>query len=145
SFLKAGAIVATPVVAVAPVAVLADDGSRARLARLEDERAIEALHRAFLRNADGARDKLARAEGLCSIAADPAADTTIVFAEDGRTATARRACRIERQTEFTGDSTLERMARFQGQGSHLHEEQRVLATELVKDNGGWRIARAHFA
>jgi hypothetical protein len=145
SFLKAGAIVASPVVAMAPVAALADDGSRARLARLEDERAIEALHRAFLRNADGTRDKFALGEGLSSIAGEPTAETMIELAEDGCTATARHACRIERQTEFTVQSTLERMARFQGQGSHRHEEHRVLATELVKDKDGWRIARAHLA
>ncbi|MBN9506249.1 MAG: hypothetical protein J0I69_09490 [Altererythrobacter sp.] len=145
SFLKAGAIAATPLVAAAPVAALADDGSRARLARLEDERAIEALHRAFLRNADGARDRFALGEGLRSIAGEPATDTTITFAEDGRTATARQECRVERQTEFTGHSTLEQMARFQGQGSHVQEERRVLATQLVRDKQGWRIAQARLA
>jgi len=145
SFLKAGAIAATPLVAAAPVAALADDGSRARLARLEDERAIEALHRAFLRNADGARDRFALGEGLRAIAGEPAADTTITFAEDGRTATALQECRVERQTEFAGHSTLEQMARFQGQGSHVQEERRVLATQLVKDKQGWRIAQARLA
>ena len=49
SFLKTGAIAAAPLAALAPAAALADDGSKARLARLEDERAIESLHRAFLR------------------------------------------------------------------------------------------------
>ena len=49
SFLKAGALVAAPLATAAPAAALAADGSRARLARLEDERAVEGLHRAFLR------------------------------------------------------------------------------------------------
>jgi hypothetical protein len=147
SFLKAGAIVATPVVAIAPVAVLADDGSRARLVRLEDERAIETLHREFLRGLNGGQNRpgVDLGEGLHSIAGDPATDTVIELAEDGHTAHARHACLIERQTEFTGHSTLERMARFQGQGSHVHEEHRVLATELVKGKDGWRIARASLA
>ena len=44
-----------------------------------------------------------------------------------------------------GDSTLEQMARFQGQGSHRFAEQRVLATDFVKGRDGWRIAKARFA
>jgi hypothetical protein len=63
-----------------------------------------------------------------------------VLADDGRSATARCACRVERETEFDGDSTLEQMARFQGQGSHRFAEERVLATEFVKGKDGWRIA-----
>jgi hypothetical protein len=147
SFLKTGALMAAPALAAVPAVALADDGSRARLARLEDERAIETLHRELLRslNADDSQPGIDLGEGLHAIAADPATDTVIDLAEDGLSAHARHACRIERQTEFTGNSTLERMARFQGQGSHVHEEHRVLATELVKDKDGWRIARAHLA
>ena len=43
AFLKVGAIVAAPLAVAAPVAALAGDDSKAKLARLEDERAIEAL------------------------------------------------------------------------------------------------------
>lgn len=154
SFLKAGAIIATPVMAAAPVVALADDGSRARLARLEDERAVEALHRNFLRHLNGGGDCgefVAKAgavdlgEGLRSIAENPATDTSVELAEDGCTAVTRSECRIERQVEFTGNSTVEQMARFQGQGSQVFEERRVLATEFVKDKQGWRIARANLA
>jgi hypothetical protein len=147
SFLKTGALIAAPALAAVPAVALADDGSRARLARLEDERAIETLHRELLRSLNGgdSRPGIDLGEGLHAIAADPATDTVIDLAEDGLSAHARHACRIERQTEFTGNSTLERMTRFQGQGSHVHEEHRVLATELVKDKDGWRIARAHLA
>src|SRR5690606_14624017 len=57
SFLKSSALIAAPVAAVAvPAAAFADDGSRARLARLEDERSVEALHRQFLRHLNGAAD-----------------------------------------------------------------------------------------
>ena len=69
----------------------------------------------------------------------------LTLAADGRTATARCACRVEREIAFTGDSTLERMARFEGQGHHRHEESAVLAMEFVKGADGWRIARARLA
>ena len=154
SFLKAGAIVAAPIAAAAPVVALADDGSRARLARLEDERAIGALQRKFLRHLNGAADcgkfiassdAVNLGQGLRAIAEDVAHEAELVLADDGLSATARCSCRVEREVEFTGDSTLERMARFQGQGSHRHAEERVLATDYVKGKDGWRIASARFA
>ena len=158
SFLKAGAIVAAPIAAAAPVAALADDGSRARLARLENERAIEALQRKFLRHLNGTADlgefiassdavdlDLGPNGGLRAIAEDVAHEAELVLADDGLSATARCHCRVEWEIEFTGDSTLERMARFQGQGSHRHAEERVLATDYVKGKDGWRIASARFA
>lgn len=154
SFLKSGALIATPVIAAAPVAALASDDGRARLARLEDERAIESLQRKFLRHLNGtadcgefiaSSDAVELGEGLRAIAEDLGHEATVELAEDGRTATARCPCRIEREAEFGGHTTLERMARFQGQGSHRHEEQRVLATQFVKGKDGWRIAGARLA
>ena len=154
SFLKAGAIVAAPIAAAAPVVALADDGSRARLARLEDERAIGALQRKFLRHLNGAADcgefiassdAVDLGEGLRAIADDLGHEAELALADDGLSATARCHCRVEWEIEFTGDSTLERMARFQGQGSHRHAEERVLATDYVKGKDGWRIASARFA
>lgn len=152
SFLKTGALIATPMIAAAPVAALAaDDGTRARLARLEDERAIAGLQRQFVRYLNGAGDcgefslpsgAVDLGEGLRSIAEDMSREATLELAENGLSARARCTCEVERETEFTGDTTVERMARFQGQGSHRHSEQRVLATEFVKDKGGWRIAAA---
>lgn len=153
-FLKTGALLAAPVAAVAPVAALADDGSRAKLARLEDERAIEALQRKFLRHLNGAGDcgefiassgAVDLGDGVRSIAEDMGHDAELVLAEDGLSARTRCTCKVELETEFKGDTTLERMARFQGQGSHCHEESRVLATEYRKAKDGWRIAGARFA
>ena len=153
SFLKAGALVAAPVAAVGiPAAALADDGTRAKLARLEDERAIDALHRGVLRRingngADRCAEFLARPDaielepGLCAIAEDPAADVALELAADGCSATARTACRVEIETHFTGNSTVEQMTRFQGQASHRRSEARVLASDYVKTNEGWRIAK----
>jgi hypothetical protein len=149
SFLKAGAIVAVPFAAAAPVAAFAADD---RLARLEDERTVEALQRKFLRHLNGAGDcgefiaspaAVDLGEGLRAIAEDGEAQVEV--AEDGMTANARCPCRVARERDFTGDSTLEQMARFQGHGSHRHEDRRVLATEFVKGRDGWRIAAARLA
>ena len=154
SFLKTGSIVAAPLAMVTPAAAFADDGSRARLARLEDERAIEALQRKFLRHLNGAGDRgelvassgtVDLGEGLRAVTEDLGHEATFELAGDGQTATARCTCNVERETAFAGDSTLERMARFEGQGSHRHEERRTLATEFVKGKDGWRIARAQLA
>jgi ParB-like chromosome segregation protein Spo0J len=151
SFLKTGSLIAAPLAMAAPAAALADDGSRAKLARLEDERAIEALQRKFLRQLNGTGELVASSnavdlgEGLRAIAEDLGHEATLELSDDGLTARARCACRVERETEFTGDSTIEQMARFQGQGSHRHEERRTLATEFVKDKDGWTIARATLA
>jgi hypothetical protein len=154
SFLKTGALVAAPLAAVAPVAALAGDDSRAKLVRLEDERAIEALQRKFLRHVNGTRDRseftassgsVDLGEGLRTIAEDHSHDAVLELSDDGLTARARCACRVEREVAFTGDSTIEQMLRFEGQGSHRHEETRVLATEFVKGKDGWTIARARLA
>jgi hypothetical protein len=155
SFLKSGALIALPVAAVAvPAVALADDGSRARLARLEDEREVEALQRKFVRYLNGGDDcgefiapsgAVDLGQGLRSIIELPAAEETLALSADGRTATTRCACRVEFETEFAGHTTLEQMARFQGQGSHRRSEERVLAMEFTKHKRGWRIARARFA
>lgn len=155
SFLKTGALIATPMVAAAPVAAFAaDDGTRARLARLEDERAIEGLQRQFVRYLNGAGDcgdfvaspdAVDLGKGLRSIAEDTSREATLELAEDGLSARARCACKVDRETDFIGDTTVEQMTRFQGQGSHRHSEQRVLATEFVKGEDGWRIVGARLA
>jgi hypothetical protein len=143
SFLKTGAIVAAPLAMAAPVAALADDGTRARLARLEDEKTLRALHRDTLRRVNGGGHKLA--EGLTALAADPAHELQIAFAEDGHRATCRSGCTATFRTEFTGTSTIEQMHRLQGQGLHEHEEPRVLAAEYRKGKDGWAIEKLRLA
>ena len=149
SFLKAGAIVAAPLAVAAPVSAFAADE---RLTRLEDERAIGALQRKFLRHLNGtddcgefiaSSDTVDLGEGLRAIAT--ADEAELELATDGRSAAARCACRVEREAEFAGDSTLEQMARFQGHGSHRFAEERVLAMAFVKESDGWRIAGARLA
>ena len=154
SFLKTGAIVAAPLAMAAPTAALAGDGSRARLARLEDERAVEALQRKFLRHLNGTGGggefvvdpgAVDLGEGLRAITEDMSHEGELTLSGDGLTARARCACRVERETAFAGDSTLERMARFEGQGSHRHEERAVLEMEFVKGKEGWTIVQARLA
>jgi hypothetical protein len=52
---------------------------------------------------------------------------------------------VEIETDFTGHTTIEKMARFEGQGSHRRSEARTLTTEFVKGQDGWRIAGARLA
>jgi hypothetical protein len=137
SFLKTGAIVAAPLAMVAPATVLADDGSKARLARLEDEKALAALHREVVGQVNRGEQRLT--EGLTALADDPAHELQIAFADDGRRATCRRVCTASFRTEFTGHSTIEQMHRLQGQGLHRHEEARVLVAEYRKSKDGWAI------
>ena len=154
-FLKSSALVAAPLAtAAAPAVALADDGSSARLARLEDEREIEWLHRRLLRHVCGAgdcsnfvagSDAIQIKDQLRSIVEDPARVGSLALADDGTWATTHRPVKVEIETAFTGDTTLEQMARFQGQGSQRRLEERVLATEFVKGAEGWRIARARLA
>ena len=100
SFLKTGALVATPLAAIAPVAALAADDSGAKLARLEDERAVEALQRKFLRHLNGTGDcgefiassgAVDLGDGVRSIAEDMGHDATLELAEDGLSALTRCA------------------------------------------------------
>lgn len=60
SFLKSGLVLAAPLAAVGPPRVVADDGLKAHLARLEDEAAIGKLHQSWLRQINsGSSDALA--------------------------------------------------------------------------------------
>jgi hypothetical protein len=142
SFLKTGAIVAAPLAAVAaPAAALADDGSKARLARLEDEKALAAQHREVMRQVNSGERNL----GVSALADDPMHELEIAFAADGNRATCRRACTASFRTEFTGHSTIEQMHRLQGQGLHSHQESRVLVAEYRKGQHGWAIESLRLA
>ncbi|MGC1270850.1 MAG: hypothetical protein WA842_09680 [Croceibacterium sp.] len=154
SFLKSGAMVAAPLAALAPVAALADDGARAKLARLEDERAIEGLQRQVLKKLNGSddcaelripADAVQLDAGLRAISEDMAHDTMFDIAADGLTAHSRCTCTVELETSFDGDSTLEQMARLQGHGSHRHSESRVLQTSYAKGKDGWQVTGLNLA
>ena len=163
SFLKSGALLAVPLAATVPAAVMADEGLKARLARLEDEAAIRQLHQTWLRRINTrADDTTGEGDATTQLFADPkgaafnqsvrsiAADHTgqldaIEVAADGKSAAGRFQCAVEIETMITQDCTLARMAHAQGGGFVRRTERRVLKVEYVKDSGGWAIAKVEFA
>lgn len=157
SFLKGGALLAAPLAVAAPAAILADDATKARLAKLENEAAIRELHGAWLRGVNtGARDEAAslfanaRAAAfdpsLRGIAPDHAgAPDAIEVSADGTHATGRYHCAVETETAIPQDSTLAQMAHAQGGGFIRASERRVLHVEYTKAAGKWAIAKAAFA
>lgn len=154
SFVKLGALAATPVVALVPAAALAADNSAERLARIEDERAIEGLVSAFVRrfNGDGDCGEFIASAGAIridaqvrSITEDRASEPQLAFAGDGRTATWQSRTKVELLTDFDGDSTLEKMARFQGQGSASSHASRKLEADFARTTDGWTITRLALA
>lgn len=157
SFLKVGAIMATPFAAAVPVVAMASDGQRQRLARLEDEGAIRELQQSWLRRFNaGAVDEAARLvgghrkivldDGLRSIVADHATEPLgIEVAENGARATGKLECIVEIETELARDCTLAMMAHAQGSGFVRTTERRVLSADYVKSDKGWTIARLELA
>jgi hypothetical protein len=157
SFLKGGALLAAPLAAGAPAALLAGDGLKARLTRLEDEAAIREVHQTWLRkvNARAADtstprfadpDSIAFAHAVRSIMADHAGQPdSIEVAADGKNATGRFQCAVEIETRITQDCTLARMAHAQGGGFVRRTEHRSLKVDYVKSSGAWAIAKVEFA
>ena len=159
SFLKSGTIVAAPlaVMGAPAAAALADDGSRLRLARIEDERAIEALNRSFLRsfNAGGAKKAgehfvggkaSGLAKGMTGLSLDGTAEAEhFAVSDDGDRASAHYAVTAEFEHAFEGEGTLLQMARLQGNAEHRHAETRKLVAHYVKREQGWAIERLSLA
>lgn len=144
SFLKKGALLAAPLAAAAPAAVLADDGLKARLARLEDEAAIRKLHQTWLREINSGSGS--PMEGIRSIAPDHSGEPdAIEIAPGGKSAAGRFHCAVEIETAIPQDSTLAQMAHAQGSGFVRRSERRILTVNYVKASGSWSIANAQFA
>ncbi|HEY6902730.1 MAG TPA: hypothetical protein VI216_00370 [Candidatus Acidoferrales bacterium] len=157
SFLKGGALLAAPLAAAVPAVLVADDGLRARLAKLENEAAIRELHQGWLRRintrtGDATTLLFADAEGAApdqavrNIAADHAGEPDVIdIAADGKSAVGRFRCIVEIENAIAQDCTLARMARAQGGGFVRRSERRVLKVEYVKVDGMWAIAKANLA
>ena len=157
SFLKGGVLLAAPLAAAAPATVLAEDGLKARLARLEDEGRIRELHQSWLRRVNAgpsgaAMPPFADPQGtapeqaLRSIAPDHAGEPdAIEVAPDGKSATGRFECTVEIETPIPQDCTLARMAHAQGGGFVHRTERRVLKVEYVKACAAWTIAKVEIA
>ncbi len=152
--LKLGALAATPVAALTPAAAMAADDSAARLARLEDERAISGLVRAFVRRFNGSGDcgEFVASAGairidpqVCRIREDDTRDPELTIATGGDSASWRSAAEVELLTDFEGDTTLEKMARFQGQGSAQSSARRRIEADFTRTKTGWTITRLTLA
>jgi hypothetical protein len=144
-----------------PAAVVADDGLKARLAKLENEAAIRELHQAWLRRVnartdDGTRTDAASLfadpEGVAfdqavrSIAADHAGQPdAIEVAADGKSAEGKFHYAVEIEITIAQDCTLAQMAHAQGGGFVRRTERRVLKVEYVKASGAWAITKVEFA
>jgi hypothetical protein len=153
SFLKSGALVAVPVAAIGlPAAALAEDGSKAALARLQDERAIEALAHDFVRmfNRGGAhgtaslfanRASPAIGKGISKLNLDLSeTPQSVTIAGDGASATARYACTVDIAHDLEGQATIVQMARLQGGAAVTHSARKTLAAHFARAEDGWRIA-----
>lgn len=158
SFLKHGALLAAPLAAAAaPAAILAGDGLKMRLARLEDEVAIREVHQDWLRginggSADAATPLVADFEGIApeeivrGISVDHVGEPdAIEIAAEGKNATGRFHCAVEIETAIPQDCTLAQMARAQGSGFVRRTERRVLNVKYVKTSGAWTLVDAEFA
>ena len=157
SFLKNGAVLAAPFAAAAAPAIMAEDGLKARVARLEDEAAIRVLHHGWLRRVNAGdrkavaplladTERSAFGQAVRIIAADHTGDPDAInVAADGRGAIGRFHCAVEIETPIPQDSTLAQMARAQGGGFVRRTERRMLKVEYVKAGGAWAIAKAEFA
>ncbi len=156
SFLKRGALLAVPLAAAAPAAVIADDDLTSRLAKLENEAAICRLHQDWLRRINsGTRDAMpllgdskgaALGESVRRISAEHASEPDMIeMASDGKSATGRFHCVVETETAIPQDCTLAQMAHAQGGGFVRCTDRRILHVEYVKAAGGWSIVKAGFA
>jgi hypothetical protein len=146
-FLKVGAIAAAPLAAAGSAMAMEDEARKARLARLEDEAAIRALHHDWLRRVNaGDREEAAVEASVRSLRPDLDAGTdAIELAPDGRRASGRFHLIAEAETALPKDCTLAQMAHVQGEGVVRRSEQRVLKAEYVKAGDAWAIAKAELS
>lgn len=154
AFLKNSAFLAVPLTVAVPAAVIADDGLKARLARLEDEAAIRNLHQDWLRQINTAvsaaeslleGDSTEGAPTVRGIAADHAGQPdAIEVAADGKSAIARFHCIVETETAIPRDCTLAQMAHAQGDGFVRSKDRRILNVKYAKTGDTWAIAKTGF-
>lgn len=73
------------------------------------------------------------------------AEADVAFAEGLDAARWSQAAVVVREKAFDGETTLERMARFQGQPATRSEQAGLLTAELSRTSTGWAITRLAFA
>jgi len=157
SFLKGGAIIAAPLAVAGAPALAAGDDRLARLARLEDESAIRALHRSLVGHINGgtpeaaaklfATPRAAALDGaIRAITADHGGEAdAIAIAADGRSASGRFACLVETGAMLPMDNTLAQMAHAQGTGYISETRRAVMTAGFIRTEQGWAIARLEVA
>lgn len=144
AFLKGAAIAAAPVGAAGTAAAAGLGEHQRRLAQLEAEAEVRALHQDWLRKVNtGDRAAASRLdEAVVAVAADhQGMPDEIELAADGKSAVGRYACVVETETPRPLDCTLAQMAQAQGEGMIRARERRLLRAEYVKAQGGWAIRR----
>lgn len=161
-FTVAGAALSAPLVLAAPRRAAARDDPAelaARLAALEDEKALRKLCRAYVRHfnaeargtraapfADGAPWAEEDAGIRRIVAADFDEQAAVEVAVSRKRATVRMPCTVEIETAIgVPGCTLIDMARAQGEGVLEHREPRVLQHVCVRGRDGWRIERTMLA
>jgi hypothetical protein len=148
AFLKGAAIAAAPVAAASAASAVSADERHARLARLEAEAQVRALHQDWLRkvNAGDPAEAKRLHETVSRVDADHAgAPDEIKLLASGLRAEARYACVVETAVERPRDCTLAQMAHAQGEGLIRTRERRVLKASYVKAEGGWAIQTLRLA
>jgi hypothetical protein len=142
SFLRDSALLATPVAAaLVPAAVLAGDGLKARIQRLENEAAIRELHQSWLRQVNGQQGDALLEQSVRRITADQAgAADKIEIATGGASAVGIFDYAVETETALAQDCTLAQMAHAQGHGTVRRTERRMLTLNYTKADGTWKIA-----
>jgi hypothetical protein len=156
SFLKVGAVLATPVGAIAvPAIASTTEAGEDRLARLENEAAVRDLHQQWLRGVNRGADtaslfadpKRARRDTrIASIAADHAGEADVIqVSADGTRATGRFHCVVETVTELVPDCTLTQMKHAQGEHVVRDSARRVVEAEYVRRAQGWAISDVRIA
>lgn len=158
-FWKAGAALSAPLALASAEAEPArrdeNESLRERLARLEDERAIAALRRAYMERVNaGAHAAVAALfvdpeaarldHDVRSLAAGALAEhDTVEIAADRRSASSTLLCAVDLETPIDEPGcTLVEMARLQGEGLLRRTEQFVLEQSYGKRRNGWKIERS---
>ena len=153
TFFSGVAALTAPLTASAAVTADRGDDLGARLAALEDAKAIRELQQTYARllNA-GERQQLAalfaeparvRIDATVRNVLPDALATNEIAVEAG-TATARLPCAVETATPIDDAGTLTEMARLQGDGFIKRSERRVLVSSFVKRDGIWQFSKAEF-
>ena len=152
--LKLGALAAVPVAALAPAAALAAPDAVPDIAA--EAAQVRALMREAVRrfNASGiiacadltsCGNALALPPNTSALRLAGEAEPEVALAADGATARWSHAAVAVQQHSFEGDTTLERMARFQGQAATQSESAVTLVADLARTARGWAISRLHLA